>query len=222
MTQRFSKIFVMKTVIFSVFILTALVVSFILGRQFGYYMMGDLQNEEKLQNAVKQAKTNDGQYSPLTPRFNYDPDKYPTDEYGSGAVQKPEEGQVVQEGVDVEMNYVPKEQNGESKDVFDLGEGDQSNAKVDQPPAPSDDQNVDSNVVYKVLVGTYKQKENAEAIYTKLKDEGYDPYIEAIEKDNETVYRVQIGAFKNIDNANSLAEELRKKGYNAWTHVAKD
>jgi cell division septation protein DedD len=223
MTHRFSKIFIMKTVIFSIFILTALIVSFFLGRQFGYYMMGDLQNEEKLKSAVEQAKSGDDKYSPLaSPRFKYNADKFPTDEYGAGAVQRPDEGQVVQQSVDVQMNYVPDDQNDDSNGVLDLGEDNQTAPQVDQPPAPSEDQSIESNVVYKVLVGTYKQKENAEAIYTKLRDENYDPYIEAVVKDSETVYRVQIGAFKNIDNANSLAEELRKKGYNAWTHVAKD
>jgi len=222
MTQRFSKIFYIKVIIFLIFMLLAVIVSFILGRQFGYFLMGDLQSDKKLQGAVEQAESTEGKYSPLvSPRFKYNPDEFPRDEFNTGTVEKPSEDQVVGEGVDVDMSYVGQSSN--SKEIFDLGnEGTNAGQQVKEEEKPlSEEEIIESNVIYKVYLGTFSNKDNAENIYIKLKSDGYEPYIEEIIKDNQTSYRVQIGAFRNIDNANALAEELRKKGYNAWTRLTK-
>lgn len=222
--HRLSKMFRVKIFIFSLFMLVSIVFSFFAGHKVGYMLIGDLQRDTKLKGAIETAELSERQYSPLVaPRFKYNPDEFPRDEFNLGGVEKPKKEEVVEEGVDIEMGIVGK--SNDQKNIFDLGESEnqQENAKpADENQKPlSEEETIESNVIYKVYLGTFSSKENAENIYLKLKSDGYEPYIEEIVKDNVTSYRVQIGAFRNIDNANALAEELRKKGYNAWTRLTK-
>ena len=70
--------------------------------------------------------------------------------------------------------------------------------------------------LYKVQVGAYSEKENAEAMVKQVKSKGFDAF--AYQSGN--VYKVQAGAFKDENNAESLASILAKAGFD--TYVYKD
>ena len=73
--------------------------------------------------------------------------------------------------------------------------------------------NVSSNDnLYKVQVGAFSKKENAENLANEIKNKGIDTCI--ITEDN--LYKVQCGAFKNVDNAKNIAKTLNNMGYDTY------
>ena len=70
--------------------------------------------------------------------------------------------------------------------------------------------------LYKVQVGAYAEKENAEAMVKRVKSKGF----EAFAYQSGKVYKVQAGAFKDEKNAETLACKLAKSEFD--TYVYKD
>jgi N-acetylmuramoyl-L-alanine amidase len=64
-------------------------------------------------------------------------------------------------------------------------------------------------VLYRVQVGAFLRKDNAEARAAELRAKGYDAYINI----SAGLFRVQVGAFSERENAVRMAEELRGLGY---------
>ena len=67
------------------------------------------------------------------------------------------------------------------------------------------------SILYKVQVGAYSVKVNADNLANELKGKGYSPMIVTVGK----LYKVQVGAFSVRKNADDLVKELKIKGYNA-------
>lgn len=64
--------------------------------------------------------------------------------------------------------------------------------------------------IYRVQVGAFRVKENAEKLKVSLAAHGYtDAYI----KVQDGLYRVQVGAFRNKDNAQKLKVKLENSGF---------
>ncbi|NPV53336.1 MAG: SPOR domain-containing protein [Firmicutes bacterium] len=63
-------------------------------------------------------------------------------------------------------------------------------------------------VFYRVRVGSFDNKADAEELAARLGAEGYPTYVNA-----SPPYTVQVGAFQQKENADRLVEELRSKGY---------
>lgn len=69
-----------------------------------------------------------------------------------------------------------------------------------------------SNVLYKVQVGAFSVRANAEALLTQLKNAGFDGYI----KQYNNLYCVQVGAFSQRSNAEALLAQLKAKGFDGY------
>lgn len=69
----------------------------------------------------------------------------------------------------------------------------------------------DLAVIYKIIAGSFKVKENAEERRSYLRSLGFDSYIQAVTISDELTYRVQVGAYSNRD----LAENSLKVVYDA-------
>ena len=67
----------------------------------------------------------------------------------------------------------------------------------------------ETGVLYRVQVGAYISRENAEARAAKLREEGFDAYV----TQSGTLYKVQVGAFAIRENAERLAAQLKAAGY---------
>jgi N-acetylmuramoyl-L-alanine amidase len=63
--------------------------------------------------------------------------------------------------------------------------------------------------LYRVQVGAFKKKGNADNLAKKLKDKGYD----VITKKVGELYKVQCGAFSVKKNAQGVYDKLVKDGY---------
>nr|ADF97539.1 PlyM14 [uncultured phage] len=76
--------------------------------------------------------------------------------------------------------------------------------KKKKPAAPSK--------LYRVQIGAYSVKANADAQAAKAKRAGYSPYIAR----EGGLYKVQIGAYSVKANADKMASELKRKGFNVY------
>lgn len=63
--------------------------------------------------------------------------------------------------------------------------------------------------LYKVQIGAFKVKANADALAANAVSKGFD----AIVLSTGGFFKVQIGAFSSRDNAESLAERAKKAGF---------
>lgn len=68
---------------------------------------------------------------------------------------------------------------------------------------------VEDPLLYRVQVGFFRNKENADRLNYELLDKGYPSYI--LQKDG--YYKVQVGAFEQLGNAVLMEQKLRKDGY---------
>ncbi|WP_404468992.1 N-acetylmuramoyl-L-alanine amidase [Sutcliffiella horikoshii] len=66
--------------------------------------------------------------------------------------------------------------------------------------------------VYKVQVGAFRAKENADSLAAELNTKGFNTFV--FREDN--LYKVQAGAFSQKENADRLAATLRSQGYTTF------
>ena len=93
-----------------------------------------------------------------------------------------------------------------------------------------DQETVEDPLLYRVQVGIFKNKENADRMNYELLDKGYPSYI--LQQDG--YYKVQVGAFEQLGNAVLMEQRLRisdvdhdpvgartKKGADPWEYKRK-
>lgn len=66
--------------------------------------------------------------------------------------------------------------------------------------------------LYRVQIGAFSKKANADALAAKAKRAGYSPYI----AHEGALFKVQIGAYSVKANADKVAAELKRKGFNVF------
>ena len=76
--------------------------------------------------------------------------------------------------------------------------------KLDRPPQPPP-----TEKFYKVQVGAFSERKNADDLVNDLEKIGHKPFINYEDK----LYKVQVGAFSKKENAEDLATILKKEGY---------
>ncbi|HHU60713.1 MAG: SPOR domain-containing protein [Bacillota bacterium] len=96
----------------------------------------------------------------------------------------------------------------------------QTNPSQDRSPAPpnlpgpvqvpSIKTDAEISVFYRVQVGAFSEKVNADNLAKRLKDDGYECLVTP-----GPPYRVQTGAFSSEGNAKNLMDELKSKGFEA-------
>ena len=68
------------------------------------------------------------------------------------------------------------------------------------------------DILYRVQVGAFRNRESAERLLYPLNDLGFPAFI--IYQDD--LYKVQVGAFRNLDNAVAMEQKLRRYRYNTY------
>lgn len=70
-------------------------------------------------------------------------------------------------------------------------------------------------IIYKVQLGCFSQRANAEKMLKQIKTQG-DIYEKAYIKMINGYFKVQVGAFSIKENAEKIKEDLAEKGYNSF------
>lgn len=81
-----------------------------------------------------------------------------------------------------------------------------SNSQPNQPPKPSPP----TNRLFRVQIGAFKDKSNADEIVGRAKAKGFQTYV----KKEDNLFKVQIGAFTQRKNADELVERAEAAGFN--------
>ena len=68
-------------------------------------------------------------------------------------------------------------------------------------------------IFYTVQVGAFSNRNNALQLSYDLKENGFDAYLEPIERLGDKLYRVRVGKFGSKDRAIDLQEKLSDAGY---------
>ena len=66
--------------------------------------------------------------------------------------------------------------------------------------------------LYRVQVGAYKNKANADAQLTRVKAAGFDTYMVQI----GGLYKIQVGAYREKANADNMLKKLKSAGFDAF------
>lgn len=74
----------------------------------------------------------------------------------------------------------------------------------------------DRGTLYKVIAGSFKQRDNAEERVADLDANGFNSFITTAAISGETWYRVQAGAFSSRKNAETRLREIESKGIDAF------
>lgn len=69
-----------------------------------------------------------------------------------------------------------------------------------------------SQKLYRVQVGAFRMRENADRLLNELKSRGYQAFIVM----EDGLYKVQVGAFSMLDNAVKLENRLKRQGYDTF------
>lgn len=93
---------------------------------------------------------------------------------------------------------------------------DEVNARLNGSASKPEDESND--VLYRVQVGAFSKKENAETMQKHVKEAGYDSFIVKV----DDLYKVQLGAFKHKENATKFVSELKYAGFMAYVVTAND
>lgn len=78
----------------------------------------------------------------------------------------------------------------------------------EETPAPAP---ATTEKLYRVQMGAFAKKDNADALLKKVKAAGYDAFITTVGE----LYKVQVGAYKKKANAEKQAEKLKAAGFEA-------
>lgn len=90
----------------------------------------------------------------------------------------------------------------------------------ERPNEDSDTGSVDEDgdVIYRIQVGTFSERENAENVWESLIQADYDASISTYTDSDKVMYRVQVGMYENREEADRDAEELRSMNFDAWVY----
>lgn len=69
-----------------------------------------------------------------------------------------------------------------------------------------------SDVLYRVQVGAYSKKANADAQLKKVKAAGFDTYMVKV----DGLYKIQVGAYSKKTNADAMLAKVKKAGFDAF------
>ncbi|HEU5141119.1 MAG TPA: N-acetylmuramoyl-L-alanine amidase [Bacillales bacterium] len=76
--------------------------------------------------------------------------------------------------------------------------------------------------LYRVIAGSFKNRENAEDRVSFLEQQQMDAFVDEIQISGETYYRAQAGAFRERKNAEQRVAELRKMGLEPFIAVGNE
>jgi cell division protein FtsN len=127
------------------------------------------------------------------------------------------------ENVQPAVESSPKEEENSITVTMDSGSGetelkDKAPSRAEAPaPKPSTRSSVkaekSSGGSYRVQVGAYASRENAERLARELMDRGYNAAVRSTISQDRTLYRVQLGLFKSRSDAQTLIGHLEDDGY---------
>lgn len=80
-------------------------------------------------------------------------------------------------------------------------------------------EDIDKNIFYRVVTGSFLNKDLASVEMNNLKKIGLDAFLATFDKDNKTYFRVIAGSYNDKENAQKQLESLKSKGFTGFLAV---
>jgi DedD protein len=81
------------------------------------------------------------------------------------------------------------------------------------PADPAASASASETGMWAVQLGSFSSEENAEALASSLRDQGYAAFLSQLQRDNGQLHRVRIGPQKDRASAEAIAAQLAKSGH---------
>ena len=78
-----------------------------------------------------------------------------------------------------------------------------------------------SDIIYRVICGSYSKKANGEKQMDKLKANGFSSFLNAKKVNGMVYYRVIVGSYSLRENAQKQIDKLKAKGFNSFIEIYK-
>jgi N-acetylmuramoyl-L-alanine amidase len=88
--------------------------------------------------------------------------------------------------------------------------------QVFKKPKTAHSSSTQGNTIYRVVVGSYKDRKNAEKVRAQLKDKGFDSFLLPFNKNGVDYLRVISGSYKDKVNAETQQNKLKAAGFNTF------
>ncbi len=225
MTATYSG-FLTKSIIFMALVIMAMAASLYFGKSLGKNIMALTRSnlEERGQGQSSDTPDSNDEFviDVVSGRTGYG---YTADGFGSNPFPRdwadPSEDELAGVGDDalVELEIL-EGQDGESGEtetrtnLFDLGSGEENQVGGIEEPAPTIEP--EGDLTFRIQVGTFEERANAENVWSRLTQAGFDARISTYREDDLLRYRVQVGDYTSQSVADAVAEELRSMNFAAW------
>jgi len=224
-----SSTFLTKSIILLALVLICMGTSMYFGKELGEDIMAFARDNIGEDNiGISSDNPNSGTGFTLNPSLERDSFGFDSDQFGSNQFQRewadPEEDDLdtTSDEPNVEITVLGSDlllgddQVEDPDPVGDEATADDSEKPANEEPEHSIDFSLGDDSTFRIQVGTYSERENAENVWNDLTTAGYDASISTY-PDGETIrYRVQVGTYHVRDEADMEAEEIRSMGFDAW------
>jgi len=217
--------FLTKSIILLAVFLVCIGTSMWLGKELGRRIMDTTRtNIENRFPDTDLADTDDNSDYMLNPGAERSSFGYDSGSYGPARVPD--------DWADPPVDDLAPGETGPSVIVTPIGPDDPQFPEADGPlasgePLPGDNTvedretrnlfNLGDGTTYRIQVGIYDDKENAEGVWRDLTRAGYNASISSFYDENEIQkYRVTVGFYHTLDEASSVADDIRSLGFNGW------
>jgi len=158
--------------------------------------------------------------------FGFNPEQF-SPEQAPGEWANPEQGQfstlsdepVVDIAVlpDQGEQTPPATETGEQKPADSTGE----EAKPAKPAEPGSGQSIfdlSGTTIFRISVGTFQNEANAESVWRRLTQAGFEAHISAFRDADGDKFKVYVGTYHTREEADKVAEQLRSMNFDAWVY----
>ena len=155
--------------------------------------------------------------------FGYESDEFGTNRFPRDWADPTEEDfEDVSEDptVDVTILDETEEDISEATDTSDV-EIDGEESEEEPAIVPSIDDGIfglGDDSTFRIQVGTFSERENAENVWNSLTTAGYNASVSTYTDEDTIRYRVTVGTYHSREEADGVAEELRRMNFDAWVY----
>jgi len=226
-----SSAFLTRSIILLALVLISMGTSMYFGRELGRDIMSLTKSniEERFPDAGTSGTGEDDGFvlDLVSGRSSFD---YDSESFGQNQFQRewadPEEEEFPTSADDpsVEISIIPVPENSEDQhpvnELADNREGESiepgTNPMLENRTRGNIDWGLGDETTFRIQVGTYSERENAENVWHDLTTAGYDASFSTYTENDTVRYRVQVGTYHSRDEALVVADRIRSMGFDAW------
>jgi cell division protein FtsN len=96
-----------------------------------------------------------------------------------------------------------------------------SSGTQEKPKDQNSDQSIfqlSNGTIFRIQVGTFQDEANAQSVWKRLTQAGYEAHIAAVSDADGKRFKVNVGLYATHDEADKVAEKLRSMNFDAWVY----